>query len=309
MSIIISLPVIDATAPAKPNKQRRSGPPAPQTPLEMIEAQLVTADLILINSSGGKDSQTALEETVLTCDRLGIPRSRLVVVHADLGESEWKGTKELAEAQAKHYGLAFTTTHYLSKKGARRTLLAHIIQRGRWPDSNNRYCTSDFKRNPVMRVMTRYARAGGWGLRLQPGQHKMKIVNVLGMRAEESDARKLLPNWSVNKPGTNGVRETFNWLPIFRLTLSDVWSRIKASGVPYHCAYDLGMPRLSCCFCIFSPKSALMLAGKHNRELLAAYVKAEAQMGHKFKANLALADVQKAIEAGEECGPVSDWQM
>lgn len=27
---------------------------------------------------------------------------------------------------------------------------------------------------------------------------------------------------------------------------------------------DLGMPRLSCCFCIFSPRSALLLAGKHN---------------------------------------------
>ena len=41
---------------------------------------------------------------------------------------------------------------------------------------------------------------------------------------------------------------------------------IRRSGVPYHYAYDFGMPRLSCMFCFYAPKSALRLAGSHNRD-------------------------------------------
>jgi hypothetical protein len=46
------------------------------------------------------------------------------------------------------------------------------------------------------------------------------------------------------------------------------------------------MPRLSCCFCIFSPRSALLLAAKHNPELLAQYVAVEKQIGHRFRKEL-----------------------
>ena len=49
------------------------------------------------------------------------------------------------------------------------------------------------------------------------------------------------------------------------------------------------MPRLSCCFCIFSPRSALLLAGKHNPEMLAESVKIERQIGHTFRLELPLA--------------------
>jgi hypothetical protein len=55
------------------------------------------------------------------------------------------------------------------------------------------------------------------------------------------------------------------------------------SGVNYHFAYDLGMPRLSCCFCIFASEDALMIAGKHNPELLTEYVRVETKIDHTFK--------------------------
>ena len=84
---------------------------------------------------------------------------------------------------------------------------------------------------------------------------------------------------------------------------------IKASGVRHHPAYDLGMPRLSCCFCIFSPRSALLLAGKHNPELLGEYVRVEQAIGHTFRKELPLADIQQALADGEEPGPVQDWTM
>lgn len=304
---MLALAATAAPEPAKKRKQRRSGPPAPQTPLEEIERHLLAADLILINSSGGKDSQTALEETVNTCDRLGIARNKLVVVHADLGEVEWEGTKELAREQAEHYGLDFRTVEYQSIEGKTRTLLEHFIRRGKWSDSENRYCTSDFKRNPIMRVMTALAAERGWSRRLKPGQKRFRIVNVMGMRAAESTARRLLPNWSENTLATNGVKEVHNWLPIFKLSTQEVWDRIHASGVRYHRAYDLGMPRLSCCFCVFASRSALIVAGHHNPALLRKYAAAEEQMGHQFRANLSIRDVLRAVEAGEGGGAAEDW--
>ena len=69
------------------------------------------------------------------------------------------------------------------------------------------------------------------------------------------------------------------------------------------------MPRLSCCFCIFAPKAALLLAGKHNLGLLAEYVAVERRINHKFKADLALAEVQRDLEAGVEPGAVTNWMM
>jgi hypothetical protein len=69
------------------------------------------------------------------------------------------------------------------------------------------------------------------------------------------------------------------------------------------------MPRLSCCFCIFSPRSALLLAGKHNPELLAEYVAVEKQIGHRFRKELPLAEIQDALAKGEQPGKVTDWFM
>jgi len=290
-------------------KKQRSGAASTRTPLAVIEPELIAADLILINNSGGKDSQTALEEVVLTAHRLHIPKQKLVVAHADLGAVEWPGTRELAREQAQHYDLNFEVVKYRNAKGEQHDLLEHILERGMWPDSQNRYCTSDCKRSPVQTLMTRYAQAAGRRHRLKSGQKKYRIVNCMGMRAEESPARSLLPNWTFNVPASNGLRDVFNWLPIFDLTKEEVWSRIRASGVRHHWAYDLGMPRLSCCFCIFSPKSALILAGKHNRELLLRYVEAERTMKHTFRHGFSLAEVLAAVDANQQPGHISDWEM
>ena len=69
------------------------------------------------------------------------------------------------------------------------------------------------------------------------------------------------------------------------------------------------MPRLSCCFCIFAPRSALMLAGRHNPELLDEYCRVEEQTGHRFRLELSLAEVRDALRCGEDPGPVRTWAM
>lgn len=82
-------------------------------------------DSVIINSSGGKDSEAMLARVVEVADRQGIPRESLVVVHADLGQVEWKGTKEVAQEQAAAYGLRFEVV----KRAKGQDLLQHIEDR------------------------------------------------------------------------------------------------------------------------------------------------------------------------------------
>ena len=63
-------------------------------------------DIILINTSAGKDSQAMLDHVVALAKEAGV-MDRLVAVHCDLGRVEWQGTRELAEAQTKHRGIRF----------------------------------------------------------------------------------------------------------------------------------------------------------------------------------------------------------
>jgi 3'-phosphoadenosine 5'-phosphosulfate sulfotransferase (PAPS reductase)/FAD synthetase len=141
------------------------------------------------------------------------------------------------------------------------------------------------------------------------GVENVRILSCMGLRAEESPARARRSPFGFDSRASNGRRHVDVWLPLHGWSVQQVWRRIRASGVRHHPAYDLGMPRLSCCFCIFSPRSALLLAGKHNPELLAEYVEVEREIGHKFRLELPLASIQKALSQGEESGPVQDWLM
>jgi 3'-phosphoadenosine 5'-phosphosulfate sulfotransferase (PAPS reductase)/FAD synthetase len=182
-------------------------------------------------------------------------------------------------------------------------LLDYVRARGKWPSPAQRYCTSDLKRGPVTTLLTRLTDETR---RRQPGK-VVRLLNCLGLRAEESPARAKLEPFRFDERASNGKRVVFTWLPIHAWTTEDVWARIRATGVPSHPAYALGMPRLSCVFCIFSPRNALLLAGKHNPRLLAEYVGVERDIGHKFRKELTLADVQRDLAAGVEPGPIHTW--
>lgn len=105
-------------------------------------------------------------------------------------------------------------------------------------------------------------------------------------------------------------RQVFDWLPIHTWTLDQVWADIHESGVPYHPAYDLGMTRLSCRFCIFAPHSQLIVSGKANPELLAKYVAVEKEIGHTFKAKSSIVEIAEAIANGEQATlDDGNWNM
>src|SRR5262245_20719070 len=140
-----------------------------------VVPDVTSYDWIVINSSAGKDSQAMLDFVVVQADHSGVPRSRLVVAHADSGRLEWPGTRQLAEEQARHYGLAF---HAVRRPQG--DLLEHIGRRGMFPSPAARYCTSDHKRAQVHKLFTRLAAEA-----LRAGRRPSRILNCLGLRAEE----------------------------------------------------------------------------------------------------------------------------
>ena len=261
-------------------------------------------DAIVINSSAGKDSQTALRYVVLEAQEQGFPLDRITVSHQDLGDIEWPGTIELAREQAEHYGLRFIVTKRRTKDGEEIDLLEGVRRRGMWPDYRNRYCTSDYKRGPGNRVLTRVALE----LRTQ-GIKQPKVLQIFGFRTEESKDRADT-KFYCQKKLSNGVRRIYRWLPIQKWLEEEVWDDIKRSEVRYHWAYDLGMPRLSCTFCVFAPKGALMIAGKARPQLLDKYIAVERAIGHDFKHGLPLSEIRSAIQQGEDI-PACDgtWNM
>jgi 3'-phosphoadenosine 5'-phosphosulfate sulfotransferase (PAPS reductase)/FAD synthetase len=239
---------------------------------------------VLINSSAGKDSQAMLDYLVKVADAQGCPRERLIVVHADLGRAEWEGTLELAREQAEHYGLRFEVVR--REKG---DLLDQIEDRGMFPSSTARYCTSDQKTSQVAKLMTRLADAH----RETHGKDaQVRILNCLGIRAQESPARAKKVAFHRDAPASNSRRLVDRWLAIFDWTEVEVWNVIRASGVRYHAAYDAGMPRLSCVFCVLAGPRELVLAARLNPELAATYAEVETRIGHTFQNGRSMADIR-----------------
>jgi len=255
---------------------------------------------VVVSSSGGKDSQAQLSVVCRMAAEQRYPLARITVAHADLGRSEWPGTGRLAREQADHHGVAFRLV-----KRPQGDLLTQVEARGMWPSSKQRYCTSDQKRGQLAKVVTALHREARQAGHTGP----FEVLECLGMRAQESPARAKLDRLSRNDRLSTKTRTVTTWLPLHHWGVDDVWREIKRSGAPHHRAYDLGMPRLSCMFCIFSPKAGLVLAGRENRASLVEHVQVEKKIGHQFRVNLSLAEVLAEVDAGAAVEKIDDWTM
>lgn len=253
-----------------------------------------------------------LSHLVGLADAAGVERTRIVVVYADLGRMVWSQTREIAEAQAGMLGVRFEIVRreqgdlldYVRDKHARR------VAEGKtgtatlsWPSAGARWCTSDLKTGQVEKLITRLVAETR---QLRP-RHRVRVLNALGIRAEESPARAQQrpfgpdpANWSSSRRTGNcrtphGKRAVDRWLPIFNWTAGQVWEEIRRSRLPWHWAYQY-VDRLSCVFCIFALKQQLVTGAYFNPELARDYEAAEIQTGHTFKPDLSMTEVIR--EAG-----------
>ena len=232
--------------------------PVPPRCREMIR----TGALVAINHSGGKDSQSM---TILL-SRV-VPAGQLVAVHAPLAEVEWEGVVAHIEAT-----LPSAVPLIMAPVSSGKTLLERVEERGLWPSNSARWCTSDFKAGPIQRELRRY-------LRDRP-RFGGRLVNAMGMRAEESPARARKAPWKHNDRMSVAGREVFDWLPVFDLSTEDVFRVIRDAGQSPHWAYAAGMSRLSCSFCILGSRADLRRAAELRPELYRTYAALERRIGH-----------------------------
>jgi 3'-phosphoadenosine 5'-phosphosulfate sulfotransferase (PAPS reductase)/FAD synthetase len=258
-----------------------------QQPAESISPNLAAYDVILVSSSAGKDSQASLDLVVEMARAAGV-LARVLVVHADLGDNEWPGTAELAADHAAHYGLRFEIVRR-EKGGEVETILDRVQERGMWPDAARRWCTSDHKRGPVRKLMTRVVtelRDSG-----QVVGRPVRVLNVMGLRADEGPGRRKRSPYAVNESASNGRRQVDDWYPIHSWTLTQVWERIASAGTRPHWAYAAGMSRLSCRFCVLASRADLVCSARLNPELAERYASVEERTGHRFRNDLSMSEI------------------
>ena len=261
----MSLTANSGTCPLAARAPARMIPPSSPVP------DLASFDVILVNISAGKDSQAALDVTYRAAAAAGVT-DRLVTVFCDLGDlDEWPstaelglierygdqpGARDLAAQHAAHYGIRHEVVfRTVSTPGGevQQSLSEHIEDRGMWPDQARRYCTSDMKRAPVHKLLTRLARE----LRESGAVtgRRVRILNVMGLRAQESPKRAKMAHTRLDERASNQtVRKVTEWLPIHGWSVEDVWACSEQAGTRPHWAYLAGMPRLSCRFCVLASR-------------------------------------------------------
>lgn len=221
--------------------------------MEIIVNGLININaLFVINDSAGKDSQAMKIKLIKL-----IPKDNLVIVHANLPGVEWDGNLE----HIKKYSQGIP----VFEVKARKTFFEMVEHRKMFPSPKNRQCTSDLKRGPIQKFINNYSKEKGFNV----------VVNCMGLRSEESPGRaKKIPFQF--KPGNSSKSRTqYEWLPIHEMKINEVWQTIESAGQKPHWAYEKGMTRLSCCFCIMASEHDLKTAAILKPELAAKYIEVE----------------------------------
>jgi 3'-phosphoadenosine 5'-phosphosulfate sulfotransferase (PAPS reductase)/FAD synthetase len=172
---------------------------------------------------------------------------------------------------------------------ARYTTLACVKMILPWSTPSMRFCTSELK----VAVITS-------ALRKRYPTHD--ILNVAGIRRQESATRRKMPVSAANpKLARKGYR-AFTWNAIIEWSIEQVFSCIDRSGVPLHEAYTkYNASRVSCAFCIMSAQADLRAAAacEDNSDLYVRMVELEVTSTFAFQGGKWLADIAPHLLPGD----------
>lgn len=115
-----------------------------------------------------------------------------------------------------------------------------IIHKGMFPSRIRRFCTDELKVKPLQKHLRACMDDGH------------DVLNVVGIRAEESDARSRLPEWEWQEGFDCEV-----WRPILRWTLDDVIAIHRRHNLTPNPLYLRGVKRVGCWPCINCSKSEI----------------------------------------------------
>lgn len=119
------------------------------------------------------------------------------------------------------------------------------LLKSRFPSAKARFCTQELKRNPLFEQVM---------LPLMDGN--TLILSWQGVRAEESLSRRFLPECDAVGAGL------FNYRPLLRWTVADVFEAIEFVGLEPNPLYRQGMKRVGCMPCIHCGKDELLEIGR-----------------------------------------------
>lgn len=212
---------------------------------------------VAIGVSGGKDSDAAAFATVEHLAAIGHAGPR-VLIHADLGRTEWSESLPQCERLAQRLGIELIIVRRQAGDMLDRWLTrwSNNVERYvnlecvklilPWSTAAMRFCTSEMKTAIICRELVKRF----------PGQ---TIVSVAGIRRDESPNRAKAEISKQQNKLTSTTHQTtgYDWLPILDWTKQDVIDLHEARDFPLHEAYTTNS-RVSCVFCILASKADLV---------------------------------------------------
>lgn len=207
-----------------------------------------------------------------------------LLLHADLGAVEWADSWPSCQRMAE--GVGWEVASCTRPAGG-------MMERweSRWQSSIRRYCNMETVAvvlpwsTPSMRFCSSELKVDPISSYIKHRYGKVQVLNITGVRAEESAARAKQP---VCSPAAKLPIGSISWRPIHHWTLEDVWETIRASGIKAHEAYSMfGSSRVSCRFCILANEADLR-ASLIDPEAAAIYVRMcdlELESGFAFQGN------------------------
>lgn len=261
-----------------------------------VQAMLDRDAVVAVGVSGGKDSDACAIAVARHLDRIGHKGPRLLV-HSDLGRIEWKDSLPSCERLAHRLGWELLVVRRQAgdmldrwevrwqNSVSRYEDLSCVKLILPWSTPSMRFCTSEMKTHLI---------SGALRKRYPQGD----ILNVTGIRRQESKNRSKMPLWAPNSGLTRKGGAGMTWNAIIDWPVQDVVYAIRDAGLSLHEAYTkYGAGRVSCCFCVMSSEADLIASAmcEDNHEPYIRIVELEARSSFAFQGNRWLSDVAPHI--------------
>lgn len=241
----------------------------PQLPYGMLSMD--EYDEVHINVSGGIDS---VATTLVAVYGYHIPREKIKLVHMRVDGDpndkskrqlfDWPQTDEYLEYFAKVLDLPLIIIW------GDKSLEERIRDRGKFPDSKCRFCTSYMKRDVYSKWVRQF--------------DDIKILLLTGERSEESTERAEKDVFKVHSANATGKKNRLvHWLkPIKDMLKFQVRQLASDYGIELHPCYEW-VSRCSCKFCIFNTTAEMSRTSRLFPDDWEYLKQMERDLGHTMK--------------------------
>jgi 3'-phosphoadenosine 5'-phosphosulfate sulfotransferase (PAPS reductase)/FAD synthetase len=267
-----------------------------------IDSAIKSGSPIAIGVSGGKDSCAMALALTDYLDAEGHSGPR-ILIHSDLGRTEWKDSLPTCERLAEATGLELLVVRRQagdmlarwqgrwSNNVERYESLSCVKLILPWSTPSMRFCTSELKIDVICAALTNRWRG-------------TTILSASGIRADESTQRAKAPIAKRQPKLDRTTRKTegWDWHPILHWTEAEVWALCEEKGFRMHEAYTrYGSSRVSCAFCILGKNADLRAAAgcADNHDLYREMVALEVESTFAFQGGEWLGDVAPGLLTDE----------